>query len=297
MSEKIRHTLLNHEVTPPPAAWPFILAELNEQDQLKLVGQQLGDAAVVPPEENWNKLLSSLEEISIGRQLAETEVPPPAGTWNKIAHELDAGNSSPVKKTTPWWRYAAAAAILIAAGLGIFRFTRPAVPNEEIAIHNDSIQHTDQVKKEQRRETLEEIVSIAPEANEEARNEAALEASKKTYARLEYPAKKIAREVSAFYFNAYPSSITSRGLDDPETSASETSKAERYITLMTPEGNIIRVSKKLGGMVCCISGEAEDPACTDQLKKWREKIVASPLGHSADSFLELLQLVNAAEEN
>jgi hypothetical protein len=50
-------------------------------------------------------------------------------------------------------------------------------------------------------------------------------------------------------------------------------------------------------MVCCISGEAEDPACTDQLKKWREKIVASPLGHSADSFLELLQLVNAAEEN
>lgn len=297
MSEKIRHTLLNHEVNPPPAVWPFILAELNEQDQLRQVGQQLGNAAVVPPAENWSKLLSSLEEISIGRQLAETEVAPPAGTWKKIARELNTDESSAVKKITPWWRYAAAAAILITAGLGIFRFTRPAVPNEEIAIHNDSIQHTDQVKKEQRRETLEEIVSIAPEANEEARNDAALEASKKTFARLEYPAKKIAREVSAFYFNAYPSSVSGRGLDVQETTAPETSKAERYITLMTPEGNIIRVSKKLGGMVCCISGEAEDPACTDQLKKWREKIVASPLGHSADSFLELLQLVNAAEEN
>lgn len=297
MSEKIRHTLLNHEVTPPPAAWSFILAELDEQDQLKQVGQQLGNAAVVPPAENWSKLLSSLEEISIGRQLTEAEVAPPAGTWNKIARELNTGESSATKKITPWWRYAAAAAILITAGLGIFRFTRPAVMNEEMALHSDSVQRTDLVKKEQRRETLEEIVSIAPETNEEARNEAALEASKKTYARLEYPAKKIAREVSAFYFNTYAADATSRGLDVSETATPETSKAERYITLMTPEGNIIRVSKKLGGMVCCISGEAEDPACTDQLKKWREKIVASPLGHSADSFLELLQLVNAAEEN
>lgn len=297
MSEKIRHTLQNHEVSPPPAAWPFILAELNEQDQLKHVGQQLGNAAVVPPAENWNKLLSALEEISIGRQLAETEVPPPAGTWNRIARELNTEESSSAKKITPWWRYAAAAAILITAGLGIFRLTRPAAMNEEMALHSDSIQRTDRVKTDQRSEALEEIVSLAPQTNEEARNDAALEASKKTYARLEYPAKKIAREVSAFYFNAFPSSVTSRGLDDPETTAPATSKAERYITLMTPEGNIIRVSKKLGGMVCCISGEAEDPACTDQLKKWREKIVASPLGHSADSFFELLQLVNAAEEN
>ena len=66
---------------------------------------------------------------------------------------------------------------------------------------------------------------------------------------------------------------------------------------MTPEGNIIRVSKKLGGMVCCLSGEAEDPACTDQLKKWREKMITSSLGHSGDSFLDLLLLINTEEEN
>lgn len=297
MIEKIRHTLLDHEVTPPPAAWSFILAELDEQDQLKQVGQQLMNAAVVPPAAHWNKLLSSLEDISIGRQLAETEVPPPAGTWNKIAQELNTGDASSVKKITPWWRYAAAAAILITAGLGIFRFTRPSVTREEMAIHSDSSHTTDPLFKEQHKETLEEIVAIVPETNDEARNEAALEASKKTYARLEYPSKKMAREVSAFYFHTFPTEATGRGLDEPGTAVPESSKAERYITLMTPEGNIIRVSKKLGGMVCCISGEAEDPACTDQLKKWREKIVASPLGHSADSFLELLQLVNTAEEN
>lgn len=297
MSEKIRHTLLNHEVTPPPAAWPFILAELEEMDQLKPVGQDLGNIEVIPAAENWNKLLSSLEDIRIGRQLADTEVLPPAGTWDKIKQVLSAEESSPGTRITPWWRYAVAAAILITAGLFIFRYTQPSVRSEELAIHNDSTQRTDQEKNDQRKETLEEMVALAPDSNEEARNDAALEASKKTYARLEYPAKKIAREVSAFYFNTYPATVSARGIDEPGTTTPENSKAERYITLMTPEGNIIRVSKKLGGMVCCISGEAEDPACTDQLKKWREKIVASPLGHSADSFLELLQLVNTAEEN
>lgn len=297
MSEQIRHTLLNYEITPPPAAWQHILAELNEQDQLKQVGHQLGQASVMPAAENWNRILSALEEISIGQQLAATEVLPPAGTWNKIAQELNDTASSPVKKITPWWRYAAAAAILITAGLGIFRLTQSAGKSEEMALHTDTTRSADPFKEDQRRETLEEIVAVAPETDDEARNDAALEASKKTYARLEYPAKKIAREVSGFYFNAYPADAASRGLYEPEQAVVETPKTERYITLMTPEGNIIRVSKKLGGLVCCISGEAEDPACTDQLKKWREKIVASPLGHSADSFLELLQLVNAAEEN
>ena len=52
--------------------------------------------------------------------------------------------------------------------------------------------------------------------------------------------------------------------------------ASRYITLMTPEGNIIRMSKKLTDMVCCVSGEDENEECKDQMKKWREKIICLP---------------------
>ena len=108
MSEQIRHTLLNHEVPPPPAAWEHILSELREMEAHKTTGHQLAVAEVNPAPHNWNRILSGLEEISIGHQLANTEVTPPHGTWDKIALELDA-EQQPIKRITPWWRYAAAA--------------------------------------------------------------------------------------------------------------------------------------------------------------------------------------------
>jgi len=297
MSERIRHILLNHEVPPPPAAWDHILTELEALDEFKSTGQQLYRAEVIPPSGNWDKIRQELDMIRIGSELTAAEQTPPVGTWQKIATELDEAIQPKVRKMTPWWRYVAAAAVLVTIGLTILRFTQPASKAEETALHTDTIPAGTPGNKDQHKETLEELVSIAPSVTGEARNDAALEASKKTYAKLEYPAKKIAREVSGFYFNTYNEDAGTRGLSTEDNTLPDNKKAERYITLMTPEGNIIRVSKKLGGMVCCISGEAEDPACTDQLKKWREKIVASSLGHSADSFMDLLQLVNAAEEN
>ncbi len=297
MSEKIRHTLLNHEITPPPAAWQHIVAELEEMDKLKHVRQQLLQANVVPAPGNWNKIQEELDTISLGKQLLAEEQMPPAGTWHKIAKELDASSIPEVRKSSPWWRYAAAAAILITAGLGILRLSESSSNGEETAIHAGLNADDNTGKKETTHTTPDETVAISPETSDEARNDAALEESKKTYARLEYPSRKIARQVSGFYFNSLTGEPGTRGLNIEETANTDAPPAARYITLMTPEGNIIRVSKKLGGLVCCISGEEEDPACTDQLKKWREKIVASSLGHTADNFMDLLQLVNAAEEN
>ncbi len=298
MSEPIRHTLINHEVTPPPAVWDKILTELNELDPLKTVGQKLSIAEVVPSPQNWNSILSRLEEDSIIHKLETYEQVPPASAWKKITSGLDAADQqSGTRKISPWWRYAAAAAILVAIGLGILRLSQPGLNTEETARHQDSIPSSSPANQDLSKEVLEELVAAAPVENDEARNDAALEASKKTYARLEYPAKKIAREVSGFYFNAYPAGSGTQLVNSTNQHQPEPNQADRYITLMTPEGNIIRVSKKLSGMVCCISGEADDPACTDQLKKWREKIVASSLGHSADSFMDLLLLINSAEEN
>ncbi len=297
MSEKIRHTLLNHEVSPPPAAWQHIAAELEEMEALKNVRKQLLQASVIPAHGNWSRLQEELDTISLGQQLAAAEQIPPPGTWNKIAQQLDAGAKTGARKINYWWRYAAAAAILITAGLGVLRLNVSSANGEETAIHTDMKSVNTAIKKESTSLSVDETVAISPEISEEARNDAALEASKKTYARLDYPARKIAREVSGFYFNSYTGEPGTRGLTIEETVNTDVPPTARYITLMTPEGNIIRVSKKLGGLVCCISGEEEDPACTDQLKKWREKIVASSLGHSADNFMDLLQLVNAAEEN
>ena len=147
--------------------------------------------------------MSRLDESSIGQKLEKYELSPPAAAWNKIAAALDAGEQTPVKKIRPWWQYAVAAAVVVTFGLGIVRLTQPAKITEETARHQESTPVSSPVNTDLSKDVLEELVSAAPSENEDARNDAALEASKKTYAKLEYPAKKIAREVSGFYFNAY----------------------------------------------------------------------------------------------
>src|SRR4029077_4860239 len=51
--------------------------------------------------------------------------------------------------------------------------------------------------------------------------------------------------------------------------------ADRYVMLLTPNG-VVRMSKKLGGLVCCVSGQEQDQDCKYQLKKWQEKKKPSP---------------------
>jgi hypothetical protein len=73
--------------------------------------------------------------------------------------------------------------------------------------------------------------------------------------------------------------------------------ADRYIMLMKPDGDIIRMSKKWGHLVCCVAGQEQDDDCKDQLKKWQEKLACSPLTTSPGNFMDILSLVNSINEN
>jgi hypothetical protein len=66
--------------------------------------------------------------------------------------------------------------------------------------------------------------------------------------------------------------------------------------LMTPNGQIIRISKKLGDLVCCVSGEDQDQECQDQLKKWRQKIANAPVAPSPGNFMDILSLLQSIKE-
>ncbi len=77
---------------------------------------------------------------------------------------------------------------------------------------------------------------------------------------------------------------------------SPTNIADRYVMLMTPNG-IVRMSKKLGNLVCCVSGQEQDEDCKDQLKKWQEKIACSPVAPSPGNFMDILSLVSSLNNN
>ena len=72
--------------------------------------------------------------------------------------------------------------------------------------------------------------------------------------------------------------------------------AARYAMLMTPDGNFIRISKKLGDLVCCVSGEEQDDECTDQLKKWRKKIANAPVAPSPGNFMDILDMLHTLKD-
>ncbi len=131
-------------------------------------------------------------------------------------------------------------------------------------------------------------------------DDVALEQSKKLVAKLDRSERTVAGKLNARLNRAgrYP--------DNQDTELAQSiyayedhvpDLADRYVMLMTPDGNIIRVAKKWSDLLCCVSGEEQDADCKDQLKKWQQKMAASSLAPSPGNFMDILGLVNSLNEN
>jgi len=299
MNNSFRDKIYNNEVTPPVRVWDRIAAELDETVSIKNLSDKLFLAEVIPPETTWSKIASELEESAIAAKLYNIEITPPATAWPKVqsAFNNEAAAIKP-KKIIRFLRYAAAAALIGFISFSTIKILQDKSEETDISMKETVSPPHDNAPATLTNEKLNGLLDNIAAVSDDARNDAALEASKKTYARLDIPARNITRDISNFYFASgnIPTGTT-RGLNIEATAPAEESLADRYITLITPEGNIIRMSKKLSDMICCISGEIDDQQCKDQLKKWREKIVASSLGHSSESFMDILYLVNSLQDN
>jgi len=283
MSAEIQHKLLNYEQLPPEAVWEQIEQELNlaagdQQLKEKLNGQQ-----VDPPASAWSAiqagLLSQTTE-GISAKLLQAEVIPPASAWNSIEATL---NERKVRKL-PVVRYAVAASLI---GLLGFAAIRIFTPSPTAGIAGNQIKKETPVKKDIEpvplvKETTSEPVAVT---TEDTRNDAALEQSKKTFAKLDLDRKQRSKIAANFRF----SSVTDQVIADNNMDI-----ADRYIVLMTPEGNFIRVSKKLGNMVCCVSGEEQDKECKDQVDKWRKQIACASANHPGN-FGDILSLISSLQ--
>lgn len=312
MSNTVQHKLLGMEVPPPPGVWDRIAADLNDADLDKQYPSSLYEMTVAPPATTWEKITSQLDETAASPTLTEKllqyEVTPPAAAWAGIAAALDAEKEAPLpekRKTFPLLRYAAAAAIISFLTWGGYVLLNQKKQNGTVAKtnpantppQNDTPGPDEEHTTTASQDKLSSISESAIAGADEARNDAALEASKKTFARLESSVvnSKI-KEAANFYFGA--ASGTTRGLDigDGNDVPTYTKEADRYVVLMTPDGNIIRMSRKLGDMICCVSGEEQDEDCKYQLKKWQEKMANSATGHSPGNFMDILSLLSTLQD-
>ena len=258
---------------------------------------------VTPPENTWNKIAAALDESNLSDEfpdkLYNLEVNPPASAWNKISASLDAEQPSLVnesRKTFPILRYAAAAAIVGLIAFGSIKFFTGKKGENEIA--KSSVLLKDSVT------TATQDNIKQPDNNlpvpEQIRDEAALEESKRTLAKLDMietgRIKQTVNRGSVDIINEEYPSYTQTAEPSFASGENITDMASRYIMLMTPEGNIIRMSKKWSNLLCCVSGEEQDEDCKDQLKIWREKIVNSSAAPSSGNFMDILSLVNSLQD-
>lgn len=305
MNSGVRDRLYNYEVAPPNSVWEKISTELDESELGAKYPFKLRELAIIPPVQAWHKIVRYLDESSLvnnyAARLAAISVMPPAGTWDKIASELDADSAvlPTPKRTIPWFRYAAAAAImamLIWAGSSLVNNKS----NEPDVANSNSIPPVQPIVIIPIAEPAFDSSEINKQlALDEIRNDEALEASKKTFAKLDVATRSSkVRNAADFFFASESSSneTTTRGFSFGNDDSDCLELSCRYVMFMTPEGNIIRMSKKLSDLVCCVSGEDQDKDCVDQMKKWREKLAYTPAGHSPGNFIELLNLVSALQE-
>jgi hypothetical protein len=258
---------------------------------------------VAPPADAWGKIAAALDESSLDQEfpdrLYNMQVAPPAAAWDNIISSLHTAEvaEAPVvsmkRKTPSFVRYAAAAVLIGVVALGIVKWTsRTSVSNRTDIAQTDSLKETNA--------SGENKNGIADKESNPASQQASTEESKTMLAQLttqsKNTARKISRPVAAVNYN-YDETYDDQYTNPIYAYESHAANlADRYIMLMTPDGNIIRMSKKLGNLVCCVSGEEQDADCKSQLKKWQEKMATSSLATSSDNFLDILTLVESLQD-
>lgn len=306
--------LYNLSVTPPTDLWQRIAGELDAADQGMQYPAALYNAEVTAPPHTWEKinaaLDASVQQHTAAAKLLALTADPPTGTWDKIASALDSPADAAIpekRRLSPLLRYAAAAAligILAWGGTVLLKNNKQEdgiASSSATATQHGPVHTTDSSAENIAAATIDNT-QTEDAITEEARNDAALEESKHTFARLDNRHTGKIKAAADFYFADPVTTVSTRGLnigddDDPNYTPDPNSEPSRYIMLLTPEGNIIRMSRKLSNMVCCVSGEEQDKDCQDQMRKWREKLACSPAAHSPGNFMDILSLAHALQQD
>ncbi len=277
--------LYRAEVTAPANSWNKI-ADVLDNEAYTGIAEKLQEAAVVPGAHNWEAIAAQLAAdpyLDLGKKLYHTTATPPLNTWEAIAAQLPAPASPvvPIAKQSgrvmPFLRYAAAAVLIGLTVFGAFKVFGPQTQNTDDqqlvnintpanttapAISNPAVTDT---------QINENNTAVSPAQDETVNNPV--------------------RNRSA---NNYRQPETSSS-DRIYASSNADYTADRYVAFMTLDGNIVRMSKKMEDMICCVTGAEVTGDCKTQLQKWQEKIADAPIV-APGNFMDIFSLVNTLNE-
>jgi hypothetical protein len=239
-----------------------------------------------PPSKVWDKIAAALDESHLDDEfpskLYNAEATVPGDAWEKIATALEPGNvpvAPMARKNFTFFRYAAAAILIGLVSLGVIKWMNRSNDKGDVAIARvDS--SSKQKASGNPNENGEALVdngkeNITPEkTTNDVLDVTTVRPSSAKKAKSNYSIGDNTDAIEPIY--AYNDNA-------PRL-------ADRYIMYMTPDGGIVRMSKKWGNLVCCVSGQEQDEDCKDQIKKWQEKLACAPVATS--NFGDILSLVS-----
>lgn len=283
------HKIHDLEITPPPELWGRIVEELDARGLYNTVSKKLQNYEIAPPPFLWDRIDKQLTEETIfstvAKKLQAATVTPPAMAWQHIEQRLQETASTPklapLKPAhTRWKRYLVAASVIGLAGILAYSFFANGPKNKEpfsqVLVKNEPIPAP----------LSTPATTDTPEAPTPATANSAPEIAYGTgiasVSRSDlYPASKKPTQIRTASGNVYATTLE-RNKDIQG----------RYIMLMTEDGAVVRMSKKLGNMADCIAGDAPGAECTHKIAAWREELASSLLASTPDNFLDILELAN-----
>lgn len=297
----LKDKMRNYEVNPPAIIWDKIAAALDGSCQENQFPSRLREMETTPPAGVWDKIAEKLdnnEDLKFPERLHQMEVNPPTSVWSKIASELDqAEKPAAIVISQPSGfkqilRYAVAAVLVGAIAFAALRwngFSDKAVSGAQLATANtDSGSNNAASPIESGEVTNSE--NFAASTLQTGQTEKQIPGIDKPYKSTS--SKRTTLVQNAAYRNNHEKASSALYTYNDHVPP----VADRYIMLMTPDGNLIRMSKKWGNLVCCVSGEDPEADCKDQLKKWQEKMATSALTNSTGNVMDILNLVSSLDE-
>ena len=250
------------EIAPPAMAWSAIADQLDITNQQETLAEKLYNAEAAVPPMAWNAITRELDDQKalelIEKKLSNIQVSPPNSAWVNIIKELEGKKSEPAlvaPMNHGWLKYAAAACFIAIVSITAFFILSDGNSDKGYIVGNgEKSNGTPNIKNAFQTNTPQQT-------NAGNRQQQALAG------------------IRTRLGNAYSAS-NERNSD----------LQNRYIILMTQDGNIVRMSKKVSNMADCIAGE--DHSCDDQISKWQKEMASSNAASSPDNILDLLDMAS-----
>lgn len=251
--------------------------------------KKLQDFAPEPPKSVWEGIVSRLNDSPVfADKLAGYEATPPAGAWKAIVQQLDQKEKEPLVRIIRPNRYAAAAILLIVAGITYFSLfqqepvqaitttqavspvpfpnSNPAPPVSVSSGDNDIARQPSPADK-----------SEEAYANQDKKQTALAHLSGEPDHHIPESALGFADENSDKLFIPSHAAPTRRLLLSPT--------ADRYMVYSDGQGNAMRLPRHMFDYVACITNELD---CKKRIAQLRSKAAAITMSTDFSGVLEML---------